>query len=111
MVLSMQPGQHSTTHVPWEPFHGGILVHGMPRMRLWLGRHDRELRAEIESVPEHDYDPDEEFLSRFFMRRIGDRRLPEGWKERPVPPEWERETLDEEWNASAGRKRPVPKEE
>ncbi len=102
-----QPGQSSADHVPWEPFCGGILVHGMPRMRLWAGRHDRELRAEIESIPEYDYDPDEDFMSRFFMRRIGDRHLSDDWKDRPVPPEWERETLDEAWNATAGRKRPA----
>ncbi|UCD75769.1 MAG: hypothetical protein JSV91_02405 [Phycisphaerales bacterium] len=103
MVLLRQPGQSSAEQVPWEPFHGGILVQGMPRLRLWLGRHDQELRAEIEPVPELDYDPDREFLSRFFMHRIGIRHLPEGWVERPVPPEWERKTLDDAWDATAGR--------
>jgi hypothetical protein len=108
LVLFRQPGQTSANHVPWEPFCGGILVHGMPRIRLWPGRHDRELRAEIEAIPEHGYDPDREFMSRFFMRRVGERHLSEGWKDRPVPPEWERETLDEDWNASAGRRPAAP---
>ena len=108
MVLFRQPGQTSANHVPWEPFCGGILVQGIPRMRLWPGRHDQELRAEIEPIPELAYDPDREFLSRFVMGRIGERHLPKGWKERPVPPGWERETLDEDWNATAGRQRAAP---
>lgn len=105
LMMFIQPGQHSMNHVPWEPFQGGILVQGIPRVRLWHGRHDQELRAEIEPISEIDYDPDEQFMQTFFMRRIGDRQVPKGWKERPVPESWKRETLDEAWNQAAGKPR------
>ncbi len=108
LVLFIQPGQHSIERVAWEPFHGGILLHDLPRKRLWPGRHDQELRAEIEPVPELGYDPDEKFHQRFFMRRVGERTLPEGWRDRPVPASWTREALDKAWDATAG-KRPVAK--
>ena len=76
----------------------------MPRKRLWLGRHDQELRAKIEPIPEANYDPDKEFLRRFFMRRVGERSLPNRWKTRPAPSDWQREILDEMWDATAGRR-------
>ena len=62
MVLSIEPnghallmfihdGSHSTGRTTWRPFYGGILVDGLPRLRLWPGRpenHESEVRAELE---------------------------------------------------------------
>jgi hypothetical protein len=91
----------------WKPFHGGILVQALPRIRLWPGRenNDNELRAELEAVPEIGYDPNTEFHERFFMRRIKYAEPPKQWLDRPVPEQWKRETLDAEWDASAGKRR------
>jgi hypothetical protein len=113
LVLFMQPGQHSTARVSWKPFHGGILVQGMPRIRLWHGRKNsyHELRAEIEAIPEINYDPDEAFVQHFFMRRISYEEIPKQWSTRSVPRHWTDETLDEEWNASAGKRRARKNEE
>jgi hypothetical protein len=106
LVMFIERGQHSIDHVPWESSHGGLLLQGVPRIRLWPGRHDQELRAEIEPIPEASYDPNKGFLRRFFMRRVQERSLPQGWRSRPVPEGWKRETLDKAWDASAG-KRPL----
>lgn len=92
LVLFIQPGHHSIDRVSWEPFHGGILVHDMPRKRLWRGRHDQELRVEIEPLPELPSDSGEEFPQRLFVRRVGERTLPAGWRERPVPDRWRQES-------------------
>lgn len=109
LVLWMRKGSHSTLRTSWKPFHGGILVQAMPRIRLWPGRENRdnELRAELEAIPEIGYDPDKEFHERFFMRRIKYAEMPKQWLDRPVPEQWKRETLDAEWNASARKRRPA----
>jgi hypothetical protein len=109
LVLWIRKGSHSTLRTSWKPFHGGILVQAMPRIRLWPGRENRddELRADLEAVPEIGYDPDKEFHERFFMRRIEYRETPRQFLDRPVPEQWKRETLDAEWNASAGKHRIV----
>ena len=107
LVLWIWKGSHSTLRTSWKPFHGGILVQNMPRIRLWPGRENRdnELRAELEAAPEIGYDPNKEFHERFFMRRIEYREMPRQWLDRPVPEQWKRQTLDAEWNASAGKRR------
>ncbi len=109
LCLWIRKGSHSTLRTSWKPFHGGILVQSMPRIRLWPGRENRgdELRAELEAVPEMGYDPNKEFHERFFMRRIEYREMPRQFLDRPVPEQWKRETLDTEWNASAGKRRPT----
>ncbi len=110
LVLWIHPGSHSMLRTSWKPFHGGILVQSMPRIRLWSGRADShtELRAELEAVTEIDFDPNKEFHDHFFMKRIEYREMPPQWLDRPVPREWMEETLGDEWNASAGR-RPLPR--
>jgi len=85
-------------------------------MRLKLAQflirdHDRELRAKIEPIPDRDDDPDKAFLWRSFMRRVGERTLPEGRDYRPVPPSWVGETLDPAWDTTAGRRRPEKQED
>ncbi len=109
LVLWIRKGSHSMLRTSWKPFHGGILVQALPRIRLWPGRenNDDELRAELEAVPEIGYDPNKEFHERFFMRRIKYAEPPKQFLDRPVPEQWKRETLDAEWNASAGKRRPA----
>lgn len=107
LVVWMYPGSHSMVRTSWKPFHGGILVQSVPRIRLWPGRGDAddELRAELEAVPEIRYDPEKAFLQRFFMRRVEYEEWPQELLDRPVPGKWKSEELDAEWNASAGERR------
>lgn len=111
LLLRMQRGSHSMDRIAWKPFHGGILIESIPRMRLWPGQGKNSVRAEIESISEIDYDADSDFGSRFFMRRIdspdGSRAIPELLK-REVPEHWAHETLGEEWDASLRPKRSEP---
>lgn len=104
LVIFMQPGQFSINRVGWEPLPGGVLINDRPRKRLWLGRHDQELRAEIEPVPEAGYDPDKEFHKSFFMRRVSDAELPPAWSDRPIPTHWQQGTLADDWDQQAGRR-------
>lgn len=92
LVLLMQPGQHTIKHVPWEPFHGGILIQDITRMRLWPGRHADEIRGERETGSEEDG----AFPARFFMGRVGEREIPAELRERPVPAHWKQMQVDEE---------------
>lgn len=109
LVLWVRPGSHSMQRTSWETLPGGILVHGIPRIRLWTGRDKRsnELRAELEAIPELDFDPNDDFHDHFFMRRIEYEAVPPQWFVRPIPERWKRETLDEDWNETAGRN-PLP---
>ncbi|HPB31079.1 MAG TPA: hypothetical protein PLB62_06450 [Candidatus Sumerlaeota bacterium] len=109
LVLWIQKGSHSTLRTSWEPVPGGILVHGRPRIRLWPGRETRddELRAELEAIPELGYDPNKDFHDHFFMRRIRQEEVPLDVRNRPIPERWEKETLGEDWNQTAGLK-PLP---
>lgn len=106
LVLYMRPGQHSINHVKWKPFHGGILILDVTRLRLWPGRNHLELRAEAEHDPTKDLD-DLEFPVRFFMRRVNERQLPQRMLDRPLLESWKQETLDESWDATAGRRVPA----
>jgi len=108
LVVWIRPGQHSMLRTPWEPFHGGILIKAFPRIRLWPGRDNRddELRAELETIPELKLDSKNAFSDHFFMGRIKFTEMPQQLLlEHPVPKEWIFETLDEEWNSTAGRTR------
>lgn len=109
LVLGIQEGSHSMQRTSWRPFHGGVLIEGIPRIRLWPGRdgRDDELRAEMESIPELGFDPNENFHDHFFMSRIEFGEPPEAMVNRPVPERWTQETLGAEWNATAGRE-PLP---
>jgi len=109
LVLWIRKGSHSTLRTSWKPLPGGILVQGIPRIRLWAGRknRDNELRAEVEAIPELGYDPNKEFHDHFFMRRIKFEETPRHLLDRPLPERWKKETLGQEWNASAGRT-PLP---
>lgn len=109
LMMFIESGSFSINRVPWQPFHGGILLQGIPRIRLWHGRYDEDLRAEIEPIPQLDYDPDQQFMRRFFMSRVTDRSLPEGWRERPVPPAWVQPQLDPSWDPAAGKRGVQPK--
>ena len=93
----------------WEPQPGGILVQGIPRIRLWTGRdkQNNELRAELEAIPELGIDPNKIFHDHFFMRRIKYENMPQQLLARSIPERWKQETLDEEWNKTAGRN-PLP---
>lgn len=106
LVLWIREGGHSGLYTSWEPCHGGILLHSMPRIRLWPGREgrDNELRAELEAVPEIGFDPNEQFHDHFFMRRIEYEQVPREWLARPIPGRWTKETLEEDWDTTAGRK-------
>lgn len=112
LVLWIRPGGHSMLRTSWEPQPGGILVHGIPRIRLWTGRDKRnnELRAELEAIPEIGYDPNKDFHDHFFMGRIKDEEMPLQWQTRPIPERWKKETVGADWNATAGRK-PLPENE
>jgi hypothetical protein len=104
LVMWMQEGQHSIDHVRWKPLSGGILIQDVPRIRLWHGRHDQELRAEIEAaIPALDYNPNTYFHRRFMMRRVGKRAFPQETLDRPIPQAWTREALDKDWDATLGR--------
>ena len=105
LVLWIRKGSHSMLRTSWKPFHGGILVQGVPRIRLWTGRenNNNELRAELEAIPELGYDPNKEFHDHFFMRRIKYKEPQPQLLNRPVPEQWTQETLGEDWNTSAGR--------
>lgn len=106
LVLWIREGSHSMERTSWKPFHGGILINSIPRLRLWRGREGNanELRAELESIAELDVDANKLFCDHFFMRRIPYREQPPSFRDRPVPPRWKQATLSDEWNATAGRK-------
>ncbi|MHC4108638.1 MAG: hypothetical protein ACYSTY_11180 [Planctomycetota bacterium] len=102
LVLFIQPGQHSIKHVAWKPFHGGILIEDVTRIRLWPGRHAGELRAELEVDPART-SGERKLPPHFFMARVTERPVPAELN-RPVPPHWRRTQVDEAWDASAGRR-------
>ena len=110
LILWIRKGGRSQLYTSWEPCHGGVLVQGMPRIRLWAGRdgRDNELRAELEAIPEIGFDPNEKFHDHFFMRRIDYEQVPQEWLTRPIPERWTKDTLGEDWSTTAGRK-PLPK--
>lgn len=94
LVMWIQPGKKSTDLVPWKRMKGGILIEDLPRIRLWPGRHDQELRAELEpAIPELDYDPKDFFVQRFMMSRVTKRQFPNELTERPVPAAWLQESV------------------
>ena len=103
LVLFMQTGQHSMKHVSWTPLPGGILIEDVTRLRLWLGRHAGELRAEFEVDPHREHG-DRTFPTSFFMGRIGERRLPAERAHRPLPDHWTQPQVGDTWDADAGRR-------
>ncbi len=109
LVLWIRPGSHSMMRTSWSAMAGGILVRGVPRMRLWGGRDGRydELRAEIEALPELGVEPDKLFHDHFFMRRIKHLDVPQALLDRPLPTRWQMTVPDNEWNETAGRQ-PLP---
>lgn len=77
-------------------------------MRLWHGRNDRELRAEVDYDPANDLD-DREYPASFFMKKVSERQLPQRMLDRPLLESWNQETLDESWDATAGKRKVVSK--
>lgn len=102
LFLQFHDGSHYQLRTSWEPYHGGILVHSFPRMRLWQGREGKtnELRGEVEILKGIEY----KFPTRFFMRRIKYEKPPVYMKNHPLPKNWENRELPKEWNKTTGTK-------
>jgi hypothetical protein len=102
LVVWIHPGSHSCARPAWRSMPGGILIESVPRLRLWAGRHNDELRVELESVPQLDIDANEIFHDHFFVRRVGrdTLALPRDWA---LPEGWSEEALPEHWDETAGR--------
>ena len=101
LVMWIKDGQYSIDHVPWKPLENGVLIQDVPSIRLWTGRHDQEVRAELEqAIPGTDYDPNEFFRQRFMMRRVVKRKFPQATLDRPLPATWTQDGSDKVWDNS-----------
>jgi hypothetical protein len=108
LVLWIDGGSNSCEEVTWKEVPGGILVESIPRLRFWKGRHPGEARVEMEPLPpEWTSQAIQQFPRTFFMRRQTDQQDRQAVKNRPLPTGWNRSTLAEEWDKSAGKRAPL----
>lgn len=120
LILSLEPqreavfilvekGSHGIGRTRWRIAPGGVLVSGIPRVRLWPGRHPGEARAEIEELPGLEVSEGlATFPRTFFMSRIAPVQTPRELETRPLPEHWEKPLPPTDWDEHAGRRRPLP---
>jgi hypothetical protein len=109
LLIVIENGSSDVRRVIWEPKPGGLMTLTFPKLRLWLGRHSNECRAEVEDLAELEVsDTLKQFPQAFFMRRI-ESQAPHAsnpLNNIPIPPHWSNATLPEDWNSKAGKRRP-----
>jgi len=108
LFLFIEGGAFSILRTNWKQAPGGILVEGLPRIRLWRGTEPNNVRAEIEPLPE-DLEVSvgfRQFPQKFFMRRVANAHVAGDIGKRSLPKEWDKASLEKEWDEKAGQRRP-----
>ena len=105
--ILIERGSHGIDLTTWKPIAGGILIEGLPQFRFWKGRNRSEARVEMEPLPaEATRRGVRQFPRTFFMRRIASkRRISNEVAERDFPDGWNKATLPEGWDQTAGHRR------
>jgi hypothetical protein len=106
LFLFIENGSFSIGRIRWKPLPGGVLLEGLPRIRLWAGRNADEVRAEREDFPTAEVSRGfKQFPLSFFMKRVTAREVPASWLNRPLPGGWEEAALTADWDEKAGERR------
>ena len=104
LLLMIQNGGFHIERIKWKPMPGGVVVRGIPFLRLWAGRNSSEIRAEREDLPrEATSEQTRLFPLAFFMSRATAREFPPSVDERPMRAGWNAATLPADWDERAGQ--------
>ena len=96
LFLFIEGGAFSILRTTWKLAPGGLIIEGMPRIRLWPGGDPHALRAEMEPLPD-DLEVSvgfRRFPRKFFMRRVANARLAGQLDKRPLPEGWDKPAPD-----------------
>lgn len=105
--ILIQSGSRQVSNVDWKAVPGGLIVDGLPRFRLWNGRDQNEVRAQMEALhPDFTNRQLRRFPLSFYMKRDDVRRnLPPQLQRRALPNGWMDEMPPARFDEQAGRPR------
>lgn len=115
IYLIIQPNQqavfglldqgHSFGEVPWEQAKNGIVVRGLPMLRLWQTENPNRCKVRMQAVPpEMTNDTFARFPLNFYMTRQRS-RLPAAFAEQKIPKEWLSGQPPSDFDEMAGKPR------